>query len=61
MRYPKLWVIMAGNVTRCIEIMIWLAVIMLSVEALFFGNGTALLAALIVSGIGVFLAIKEKA
>ncbi len=40
---------------------IWLAVVMLSVEAVFFGNGTALLAALIVSGIGIFLEIKEKA
>ena len=40
---------------------LWLAVVMLSAEAMFFGNGTALLAALIVSGIGIFLEIKEKA
>ena len=40
---------------------IWLAVVVLSAEAVFFGNGTAVLAALIVSGIGIFLEIKEKA
>ena len=43
------------------NIAIWLVVIVLSAEAVFFGNGTALLAALIVSGIGIFLEIKEKA
>jgi hypothetical protein len=40
---------------------LWLAVVMLSVEALFFGNGPALLAALVISGIGIFLETKEKA
>ncbi len=41
--------------------MIWLVVVMLSVEALFFGNGTALLAALTITSVGIFLKIKEKA
>ena len=41
--------------------MLWFVVVALGVEAVFFGNGTALLAALIVSGIGIFLEIKEKA
>jgi hypothetical protein len=40
---------------------LWLAVVMLSAEALFFGNGTALFAALVISGIGIFLETKEKA
>ena len=61
MRYPKRWVIMVVNAARYIKIMIWLSVMMLSAEVLFFGNGTALLAALIISGIGIFLETKEKA
>ena len=40
---------------------IWLAVVALSIEALFFGNTMALLAGLIISGIGIFLETKEKA
>ena len=40
---------------------IWLAVVMLSAEALFFGNGTAMIAGLIVAAVGMFLEIKEKA
>jgi hypothetical protein len=39
----------------------WLAVIALSVEAVFFGNGTALLAGLVITAIGMFLEKKEKA
>ena len=61
MRYPKRWVIMVVNATRYLKTMIWLVVVMLSVEALFFGNGTALLAALIITAIGIFLEKKEKA
>jgi len=34
---------------------LWLAVIMLSLEALFFGNGTALIAGLITAAMGIFL------
>jgi len=40
---------------------IWLAVVALSAEAVFFGNGTALLAALTITAVGIFLEIKEKA
>ncbi len=40
---------------------LWLAVVMLSAEALFFGNGTALVAGLIMAVVGIFLEIKEKA
>ncbi len=40
---------------------LWLAVVMLSAEALFFGNGTALLAGLVITIIGIFLETKEKA
>ena len=61
MRYPKRWVIMVVNATRYIKIMIWLVVVVLSAETLFFSNGTALLAGLIISGIGIFLETKEKA
>ena len=39
---------------------IWLAVVMLSMEALFFGNGTAMVAGLIVAAVGMFLEIKEN-
>jgi hypothetical protein len=34
---------------------------MLSAEAVFFGNGTALLAGLVITVIGIFLETKEKA
>ena len=40
---------------------IWLAVVALSAEAVFFGNGTALLAGLVITIIGIFLETKEKA
>jgi hypothetical protein len=40
---------------------LWLAVVMLSMEALIFGNGTAMIAGLIVAAVGMFLEIKEKA
>ena len=40
---------------------LWLAVVMLSAEALFFGNGTALIAGLIMAAVGIFLETKEKA
>ena len=40
---------------------LWLAVVMLSVEALIFGNGTALVVGLIMAVIGIFLETKEKA
>jgi hypothetical protein len=40
---------------------LWLAVVALSVEAVFFGNGTALLAGLVITIIGIFLETKEKA
>ncbi len=40
---------------------LWLAVVMLSAEAVFFGNGTALLAGLVITVIGIFLETKEKA
>ena len=39
---------------------IWLAVVMLSMEALIFGNGTAMIAGLIVAAVGMFLEIKEN-
>jgi len=52
---------MVVNATRYIKIMIWLVVVVLSAETLFFSNGTALLAGLIISGIGIFLETKEKA
>ena len=39
---------------------IWLAVVMLSAEALIFGNGTALIAGLILAAVGMFLEIKEN-
>ena len=39
---------------------IWLAAVMLSMEALFFGNGTAMVAGLIVAAVGMFLEIKEN-
>ena len=40
---------------------LWLAVIVLSVEALVFGNGTALVVGLIAAAVGIFLENKEKA
>jgi len=61
MRYPKRWVIMVVNAARYIKIMIWLSVVMLSAEVLFFGNGGGVGAALIISDIGIFLETKEKA
>ena len=39
---------------------IWLAAVMLSMEALFFGNGTAMVAGLMVAAVGMFLEIKEN-
>jgi len=41
--------------------MLWFVVVALGVEAVFFGNGTALLAALTIAAVGIFLEIKEKA
>jgi len=38
-----------------VTLAIWLAVVMLSMEALFFGNGTAMIAGLIVAAVGMFL------
>jgi hypothetical protein len=43
-----------------VTLAIWLAAVMLSAEALFFGNGTAMIAGLIVAAVGMFLEIKEK-
>jgi hypothetical protein len=52
---------MVVNAARYIKIMIWLSVVMLSAEVLFFGNGGGVGAALIISDIGIFLETKEKA
>ena len=41
--------------------MLWFVVVALSVEAVFFGNGAALVAGLIMAAVGIFLEIKEKA
>ena len=35
--------------------MLWFVVVALSVEALFFGNSTALVAGLIIAAVGIFL------
>jgi hypothetical protein len=43
-----------------VTLAIWLAAVMLSMEALFFGNGTAMVAGLIVAAVGMFLEIKEN-
>lgn len=40
---------------------LWLAVVMLSMEAVIFGNGTALMAGLIMAVIGIFLENKDRA
>ena len=42
------------------HIILWLAAVMLSMEALFFGNGTAMIAGLMVAAVGMFLEIKEN-
>ena len=39
---------------------IWLAVVALSAEAVFFGNGTALVAGLITAAIGIFLEWRKN-
>lgn len=43
------------------NILLWLAVVMLSAEAVIFGNSTALIAGLIMAVIGIFLENKDRA
>ena len=52
---------MLGNAAKNnMHIILWLAVVMLSMESLIFGNGTALIAGLILAAVGMFLEIKEN-
>ena len=52
---------MLGNAAKNnMHIILWLAVVMLSMESLIVGNGTALIAGLILAAVGMFLEIKEN-
>ena len=58
---PGQWRCVLGNAAKNnMHIILWLAVVMLSMESLIFGNGTALIAGLIISAVGMFLEIKEN-
>ncbi len=61
MKYLSQWGIMRMISIRHVTIILWSVIFFISIEALFFGNGQALMIGLALSLLGIFLETKEKA
>jgi len=61
MEYLSQWGIMKMISIRHVKIILWSVIFFTSIEALFFGNGQALMLGLALSLLGIFLEKKEKA